>query len=1101
MKIRILLLLTYLIPMCAISSLAQTVSVNIKGNKITIASFINQVESQTDYLFVYSASEINIHSRIYVNSGRMPLKKCLDETLDRFGFKYMFDGNYIIITKRKGTGSTDTYTRKVIGRISDTSGSPIIGATVIQKGTHNATVTYFDGYFSIEVPNFATLTVSYIGYISTDVSVKGKSNVNLILREDNKLLDEVVVVGYGTIKKKDLTGSVSVVKGTDISSRHTTQLSTALQGLIPGVLVSRDNDAPGTTASINIRGVTTISDSSPLVIVDGIPGEIDQVNPDDVEAISVLKDAASASIYGSRAAAGVILITTKRAECNDVQLSYNFEYGWMKPTTLPKYTNATRYMQMTNELRYNDNNAGGKYQVYSEDMINNWMTNHLTNPDQYPVEDWQDAILKDSAPRQTHIISISGGGNIVRTKASFRYDKNDGLYDNDGYGRYMFSVNNDFSINKYIEAHLDLNFNRSSYTEPHVNPLNHGFRTIPPIYAIRWSNGLWGDVKDGNNVIAMLEDGGTNNNCYNKLKGKAELDIKPFAGLKLSAVIAPTYNFDKLKAFTRRIPFTYSEDPSTVRGYMMKFYDTSLYENRNDSHDLTAQLIADYSKSFGKHSVSAMIGYEDYYAFWENLAASREQYEVDNYPYLDLGSQDYRNNSGNAYDYSYMSFFGRVNYCYDNKYLFEFNFRRDGSSRFSKNNRWANFPSFSLGWVLSEEKFMKSIKWLSELKLRISSGLLGNERIGSYYPYQSAINFSNTLFYINNDILSEKTGAQNVYAVRDITWETTKTWDCGIDAGLFNGKLAFTGDFYRKSTKNMLLALEIPKYIGYDNPQVNAGRMHTTGYDLQLTWKDNTGDFNYSIEVNFSDFVSKMGNLSGTEFLGDQIKRDGSEFNEWYGYICDGIYQTQADVDNSPKLNKNIKVGDLKYRDISGPDGVPDGKISSEYDRVLLGGSLPRYMFGAILKASYMGFDLGLSIQGVGKQWSRINSVMIEGLTDNWGNFPELIDGKYWSSYNTDSQNAHAEYPRLTRSNKDANMCLSDFWLFNGRYVRLKNITLGYTLPSAITNKIYMKSLRFYVSANDLFSLSGYPKGWDPEVGSEGYPITKSLLLGMSITF
>lgn len=299
----------------------------------------------------------------------------------------------------------------------------------------------------------------------------------------------------------------------------------------------------------------------------------------------------------------------------------------------------------------------------------------------------------------------------------------------------------------------------------------------------------------------------------------------------------------------------------------------------------------------------------------------------------------------------------------------------------------------------------------------------------------------------------------------------------------------------------MLLALEIPHFIGYDNPEVNAGNMHTTGYDIEVGWRDKVGDFTYSISANLSDFTSKMGNLNGTQFLGNQVKMEGSEYNEWYGYVSDGLFLTQEDVDKSPKLNNSVKVGDIKYKDISGPDGVPDGVISPEYDRVLLGGSLPHYMFGLTFNACYKGWDFGLTLQGVGSQKSQISAAMIEGLRDNWLNFPTILDGNYWSPKNTDEQNATAKYPRLTRTNRDANFCMSDYWLYNGRYIRLKNLSVGYTLPKAWTTKACMNTVRLYVSGSDLFTISNAPKGWDPEVSTEGYPITTSLIFGVSINF
>lgn len=1112
MRIGLFLLFVMIAQLHAENLYSQNTVINLKLENATVEQVLDKIEKETDFSFLFTDKSVDIDWKVNVDVHDKNINELLDILFGGTNVQYRIVDKQIVLSNRPLLAENVNQQKKISGKVIDANGDPVIGANVVEKETTNGTITDMSGNFVLSVNPNAVLSVSYIGYVSKDIQVKDRSSFTISLEEDSELLDEVVVVGYGTMKKKDLTGAVGTLKGESLSARKTTQLSTALQGATSGVLVTRDNSAPGATASIKIRGVTTIGESSPLVIVDGVPGDINQVNPDDVESMSVLKDAASASIYGSRAAAGVIVITTKRAKENDLSLNYNFEYGWEMPTRLPEYVGAQRFMEMVNELRYNDNNAGGWYQTYSEDQVNNWIKNNATDPDAYPITDWQDEILKNSAPRQTHSINIAGGSKVVQTKASFRYDKTDGIYVNRNYERYMIRVNNDFKINKYIEAHLDVNFKRSKSEEPHRNPMDQQYRATPPIYAARWSNGMWGDVKDGENTLAMITDGGLKTSWYNRLGGKAAIDISPIEGLKISGVIAPTYNFDKVKSFRKQVPFTYANDPNTVKGYMNGFTTTKLTENRNDSYDVTTQFFANYNKSFGQHDLSAMIGYEDYYAFWENLSASRDQYELMNFPYLDIGPENLRDNGGNAEEYAYRSFFGRIAYSYASRYLLQVNFRRDGSSRFAPDSRWANFPSLSAGWVVSEEQFMKNLNWnwLSFLKLRGSWGTLGNERITmtknsstvqNYYPYQSALNFGSALFYSGNSLNSLLSAAQQYYAVRNISWETTETWDIGLDANFLDGRLHFSGDFYKKKTKDMLLALEIPKFIGYDNPSVNTGNMHTTGYDLEIGWRDQVGDFRYSVSANLSDFISKMGNLGGTEFLGEKVKMEGSQFDEWYGYISDGLFQTQEEVDNSPKLNNNVTVGDIKYKDISGPDGVPDGKISSEYDRVLLGGSLPRYMFGVNFSASYKGFDFSMMFQGVGSQNSRISRNMIEGLNTNWGGFPSILEGDYWSTNNTAAENAGVKYPRLTRNSVDANMSMSDYWMFNGRYLRMKNLTVGYTLPGVWTKKISMESVRFYLSGNDLFCLSKYPHGWDPEVSTTGYPITMSVLLGVSVNF
>lgn len=1093
----------------ASNSYAQTTMVSINVENQTVKDVLDEIENTTEYSFFYNTRHVDLDRKVSVNINNADIFEVLDDVFSGTNVVYSVKDRSIVLSVKDVFPVIAQDGNKITGTIVDASGIPVIGANVMVKGTTNGTITDIDGRFTLDVPKDAVLEVSYIGYSTQTVKVGGQNNLNISLKEDTQALDEIVVVGYGVSRKKDLTGAVAAVKGSDLASRKTTQLSNALQGAVSGVMVTRDNSEPGATAgSIKVRGVTTIGESSPLVIIDGVPGDINQVNPDDVESMSVLKDAASASIYGSRAAAGVILITTKRAKESELSLGYNFEYGWEIPTTSPKYMDVQRYMEVTNELRYNDNPSGGWFQSYSEDQINNWLKNHETNPNLYPNTDWTELILKGSAPRQKHMINLSGGGKNVRTKASFSYDHIDGLYADRYYERFMARVNNDIKINKYLGATIDFNFKRSKTHKPTFSPFDR-MRITPPVYAAVWDDGRIAEGKSGANPYGRMIAGGESNEWYNQIGGKASLDLTPIEGLKISGVIAPVYNFDKIKTFNKAVPYTLADDPNTIGGYLEGQASTKLTEKRNDNYNVTIQGIANYLKTIGKHNLNIMAGYETYYAFWENLMASRDQYEISNYPYLDLGPLSMRDNSGSAQEVAYQSWFGRVMYNYDNRYLLQANIRYDGSSRFHKDYRWGSFPSFSGGWVVSEEKFMKENmpKWMSYMKLRASWGTLGNERIfkpntsnQDYYPWQAAIVFSNVLFYQNGKPISQLSAAQQAYAIENISWEKTKSYDIGLDMQFFDGRLRFGGDYYKKTTTDMLLALEIPDYVGFDNPQKNTGSMYTNGFEIDLGWNDQIGDFSYSVSVNFSDFVSKMGDLGGTEFLGDQVKMEGSEFNEWYGYVSDGLILTEEDL-AGPRINDNVQIGDVKYVDISGPDGKPDGKISPDYDRVLLGGSLPRYMFGGNIALGYKGFDFSVAFQGVGSQKVRYSTVMVQPLRENYGNVPSILEGNYWSSKNTDEQNASVFFPRLTYTNAGSNYAMSDYWLFNGRYVRLKNITLGYTLPKDVLQKIKIQNARLYVSANDLFSISKFPEGWDPEMGSSAYPITTSLLFGLSVNF
>ncbi|GHS92561.1 SusC/RagA family TonB-linked outer membrane protein [Bacteroidia bacterium] len=1083
---------------------SQNARVNIKKSNVQLDEVLNEIENQTDYLFVYN-NLVNSSEKVSVNSRNKKVKEVLTEILDNSDITFQMEGTHIILSKKDNNPDPSEVRQErknVTGIVTDGAGEPLPGVSISVAGTNLGTTTNPDGSFSISVPNDkSVLQFNYIGYTSQNITVGDRTKIDIKMVEDTQMLEEVVVIGYGTIKKKDLTGAVGSLGGDALVSRKTTQISQALQGALSGVTVTRDNNAPGASATIRIRGITTIGNTEPLIIVDGMQVDnINDVNPNDIENISVLKDAASSSIYGSQAAAGVILVTTKRAKTDQFNLEYNFEYGMEIPTASPEFVNPQRYMQMTNELRWNDaGNGTNEYPTYSKDVVDNYYQLNREDPNKYPITDWMGLMLKSYAPRESHILKINGGTKALKTSASFGYDKIGALYEGRTYDRITSRINNDLIINKFLAASLDVNFKNTSEKQPPYSPLFQ-MRMAAPVYAATWSDGRYAEGKNGGNVYARTREGGFSNSRYNQLGAKIGLDLTPLDGLKLSGIFSPVLNTTKQKTFRKATPWTLADDPTTVGGYIDGLMLSNLAEVRNDNYRLTTQFLANYSKTFSKHSLDLMAGYENRYEFNENLGASRQNYDLDSYPYLDLGPLELRDNNGSAYEYARRSFFGRIMYNYDNKYLLQANIRYDASSRFDKKYRWGSFPSVSAGWVISEENFMKDQSWLSFLKLRASYGTLGNERIGNY-PYQATIAFENAFLFQGNNVVSQTAAAQQQYAIKDISWETTESYDIGLDANLLNNKLRFSGDYYKKTTKGMLLALQIPTYMGFDNPDQNTGKMHTTGWEISAGWYDKIGDVDYSIDVNLSDFKSVMGDLGGTEFLGDQIKVKGSEFNEWYGYKSNGLFQTQDDVKNAALISSSVKPGDIQFVDISGPDGVPDGRISPEYDRVKLGGSLPRYTYGGNIRLDYKDFDFGVTFQGVGKQNARIQTLMVQPLLENWGHIPALLDGNVYSQYNTAEQNLAAQYPRLTVTNPGSNYTMSDFWMFDGSYFRLKNINVGYTVPKKLANKILLQNLRIYASASDLFCLSQYPHGWDPEMGASAYPITTSIVFGISVKF
>ena len=758
----------------------------LKADDSTVKQVFDYIERHSKYVFVYDQHVKNLLTKkVNVATKGKSVEDILAAVCSQTGLKYHINDRQVTISLGEKVNkqtfqreSKRTAGRIIKGVVGDGNNEPLIGATVKVKGTNIVTVTDMDGNFELEVPSGAELVVSYIGFNDQTVKISGsKSKYDVELQENTNSLDELVVIGYGTVKKKDLTGAVAAVKGDELVNKRTTMLSNALQGSLSGVTVSRNSSAPGSGASsIRVRGITTIGESSPLVIVDGVESTLDYVNANDVESISVLKDAAAASIYGSKAAAGVILVTTKRGnDTGKIDLKYNAEFGWEIRTKQPSMVGVTRYLEMNNELQYNDNPSGGFFQVYTADQTKNWVKYNQTDPNNYPITDWQGLILNSSAPRMTHSLTVSGGNKAVKSVATLTYDEVDGLYDGRGFQRYMFRANNDFNINKKLSASLDVSIRHAKSRNQIYDPFST-MRLMPAIYPAMWSDGRIASGKSGANPYGLLKNGGSTVSHSTQLSGKGSLTYKPLTGLSLSAIISPFINYQKSKQFKLACWYTLPDDPDVIGGYLDagSLYATNkLTEGRNDNWHVTSQLLANYMRTFGKHDITVMAGFENYYMKSENLSAARDQYELTNYPFLNIGSEDFQTNSGTGAEYTSNSFFGRLLYSYANRYLFQANVRRDGSSRFAKNYRWGTFPSFSAGWVMSEEPFMQkaNLPWLSYLKLRASWGKLGNERIGSnYFPYIALMNFGSTLFYMaDGSVVSGSTARPAVLAVEDIT--------------------------------------------------------------------------------------------------------------------------------------------------------------------------------------------------------------------------------------------------------------------------------------------------------------------------------------------
>ena len=1001
---------------------------------------------------------------------------------------------------------------RISGTVADKDGAPVIGAGIVERGTPNGTVSDNDGKFMISVSSDkAVLEISCIGYLNAAVPVSGRSRIDIVLEDDNRLLDEVVVIGYGTVKKKDLTGAISNVDGNKIAAIQGVGLSQALQGSMPGVEVTRTSGLPGAGATIRVRGITTIGDSDPLVIVDGVPvSTINDVDVDAIENITVLKDAASASIYGARASAGVILITTKRAKEGQLHIDYNGSFSMLTRTRHPEQVSPTRFMELQNEANWNDagNPEGRDYFVYEKDFIENYMANHALDPDAYPLTDWDALMIEKWAPQHKHRVGVSYGNEVIKSRAMLSYENEEALYYGRNVEQYTARLNNDIKINNFISASFDMTFNHKLTNNNQINPVQAAFK-YNPIYCAVWSDGTMGPGNNGTNTYARLHAGGFDRTERDAFYGKASLTVTPFKNFTITGVFAPSLRHSAEKDYVQQA--YYYREPGVLSSTPLAgcTYNT-LIESRTDAKTITKQVLVNYSADFGQdHHTTYLLGYEDSYNFSESLVAGSDQMGLAGYPYLDLANLNHLAGdgypAGNASDNAYQSFFGRITYDYKGRYLLQANARYDRSSRFAREYRGGFFPSVSLGWVVTEEPFMKNLVGgaLNFGKIRVSYGTLGNERIGNY-PYQSLIKFDSTPMWSSpSSIASMVTAAQTAYSIYDITWETTKTWDVGIDLTMFKNRLSIVGDIYHKDTYGMLLSRKIPDVLGYTDPQDNIGQMYTNGWEIQVGWQDRKGDFSYAVSANLSDYTSIMGDLGGYQSLGSNIIKEGVEYNAWYGYRSGGLFLTQEQLDNAAKLYSTVGLGNIQYLDISGPDGVPDGIVNATYDREVLGSSMPHYQYGGNIKLGWKNWDLSMAFQGIGKVLAWKGQAMIFRDGDAY-TFPVEYDKHYWSYYKSDEENAKALYPRatLTNSAKNDYEQTSDYWLFNGGYFRMKNVTLSYTLPGRITKALKMQTLRVYCSATDPFSIDSFPQGWDPESYSNlSAYMTRTFTLGAQITF
>ncbi|MDR1098786.1 MAG: TonB-dependent receptor [Tannerella sp.] len=1100
---------------------SQMVRVNISMKNVMIMAVLNEIERQTDYLFLFSPEEIDMEKKTSVKVKNQSVAQVLSSVFRDTDISYAMEGNTIFLMKGNDFDIISAKTLQsnkipIKGIVKDHSGEPVIGANVVEKGTLRGITTDMDGKFTLNIEQNGILQISYIGYITQEITVKDRQYIEVILLEDTRALDEIVVVGYGVQKKANLTGAVASIKSQDILKAQSANTSNALIGRIPGLIAKQTTGEPGQDGSqLYIRGIATFQGgTNPTYIIDGIERQAEdfaRIDPNDIESLNVLKDAASAAVFGMRGANGVILVTTKRGKAEKATITYSGNISIQKPASLPKFANSADYARMKNIYMGNE--------IYTADEIAKFANG--SDPERYPNTDWYNAMLSKNAVQHQHNLNISGGRDDLKFFTSFGYVNQGGLWDNLSYERYSLRANIDARITKTTNLSVDVS-GRVDYRDGSQHSSGGIFQQLirnTPILIYRYNNGLMTipDTTHPNIIAQSSPEAGYNNSRNNSLLTRMELlQELPFIteGLKVKGILS--YDKNNYASKTWYVsPYLYIRNSQNPDDYILQPRGgASLSQNQNDNEYVEFQGHLTYDRSYGNHNVSGLVmalaRKEKYHTLW----VSRTSYDSDAMDQLSAGNATGQQMSGYDTESARISYVGRANYNYANKYMFEANLRRDASENFSPDKRWGTFMSASAGWVASEEAFFNPLKdKINFLKLRASYGTLGNDNIGGVaFPYYSRFDLyaprgrhsgglSNDLGdYVFGELVT-KGLVPGPIANALATWEKSKKTNIGIDAGLFN-LINLSVDYFHEKRSNILAqrGAEVPWSFGGTLPLENIGKVKNRGVDAMLTFNHKTGQVRYSLGGNFTyakNEILEMAEAAGTS---EYMKRTGRPIHSYYGYKTDGIFQRQAEIDAYPKqevagVDYRTKPGDIKYLDVNG-----DEKVDAA-DMTYLGyGNVPETVYGFNGSVQYKNFDFSFLFQGAGHVQVYLNGGVVMPYFND-GNLPEFWVNEAWTE-----QSHSNRYPRLEQSNH--NFPNTDFspvqtYLYNASYLRLKNIELGYNIPQQLLDKVKMRVVRIYISGQNLFTITDVPQ-IDPEnVNSQGwsYPQMTSFNAGINIQF
>ena len=1061
--------------------------------------------------------------------------------------------------------------RSISGKVFDTNEEPLIGVTVTIENTTIGAITDIDGAFTLQVPEGkVVLNVSYVGFVPQKVTVaSGQSNVTVRLSEDAVLLNEVVVVGYGKQKKVNLTGAVASVGGEELENRVTKSLSSMLQGTVAGLNVTTSSGVPGSSASINVRGITSIHESEPLVLIDGAVGDIDRVNPNDVESISVIKDASAAAIYGARAAFGVILVTTQSGAAKDgkATVRYSGRFGWQAPTTSTDYE-TTGYWSVYTINQFWQANSGTLYVDYTDqDMQELWnrVNDKTEHPDRpwvvedvrngrnqwvyYGNYDWWHSLYRDNRPMQQHNVSISGGKDDVKYFVSGSYDKQTGILreNPDIYRKYNLRSKIDFRINEWLTMSNNTSFYSSQYSylgDGDVeNTLAYSARHALACFPQKNPDGSWlystpylnYKVANGRHIL-LGENSHRNVERSTDFTNTTRLVYAPIRELSFTGDF--TYRQYQSRNTSRSNVMYYREYPDgELLSYATGAGANRLDEAVNTNQYYSTNIFGTYDDTFNQAHHLSVVGGMNYEA-WKNknISAYGENLVSTDLDDLDLVGQNAEGATitgvgGGQNEYALLGIFGRINYDYKSRYLFEVSGRYDGTSRFASGSRWGFFPSASAGWRISEESFFQPVRqWIDNLKVRGSFGSLGNQNISSYYSFARLISISSLGYTFGEGSVLPKYSSLSAPIASGMTWETAQQWDFGFDLTMLGNRLNLTVDGYIRDTKDMLTdGVDLPGVYGADLPDMNAADLRTKGYEITLNWRDRltlgNKPFEYSVGLNLSGYksvITKYDNENKT-FAKDYY--EGMEIGEIWGYVTDGLFQTDEEakayaekVDLSYVLKGQTggwQAGDVKFVDLDGDGkvGIGSNNVDNPGDRKILGNSLPSFSYGISASAQWNGFDVSAFFQGTGNHyWYPAGQSM-----PFWGpySYPYLsflqkdFLADVWTAENTD-----AYFPRAMAYSASGGVLsnVNDRYLQNLRYLRFKNLTVGYTLPQSWTGKARIESVRIYFTGENLCywsPLKKHSRYVDPEAAIDRsdaynnayYPWQKSFLFGIDVTF